>query len=257
MSRRGRGRAVGKIGPRLDLGYDWTVPRRTENEHGMRKRRTLAEIFIDKLENLSGGGPKLISNGALREALKWDEPKYKRVRSELSSLGRIIRGRGYGGSVALASGGAAEALNLFVSYSHADEEAKNDLLKHLEPLRRLQIVKAWHDRMLKPGEDWGKKISENLEKADIILLLVSIDFINSPYCYDIELERAIERHTNGESVVIPVILRSCMWKSTPFGKIQAVPKDGRPVNLWTDRDEALMNVAEGIKQMAEELLNSR
>ena len=85
--------------------------------------------------------------------------------------------------------------------------------------------------MLKPGEDWGKRISDNLEKADIILLLVSIDFINSSYCYDIELDRAIERHTNGESVVIPVILRCYMWKSTPFGTIQAVSKDGRPVSL--------------------------
>jgi hypothetical protein len=151
----------------------------------------------------------------------------------------------------------AEALNVFISYSHADEQAKDDLLKHLEPLRRLEIIKAWHDRMLKPGEDWGKKISDSLEKADIVLLLVSIDFINSPYCYDIELDRAIERHTTGECVVIPVILRSCMWKSTPFGTIQAVPKDGRPVSLWPDRDDAFVNVAEGIKQTAEELLNSR
>jgi hypothetical protein len=138
-----------------------------------------------------------------------------------------------------------------------DEHAKNDLLKHLEPLRRLEIIKAWNDRMLKPGEEWGRKISDNLEKADIILLLVSIDFINSPYCYDIELDRAIERHTDGECSVIPVILRSCMWKSTPFGTIQAVPKDGRPVSLWPDRDEAFVNVVEGIKQVAEELLNSR
>jgi hypothetical protein len=221
------------------------------------KRRTFSELFIDKLEDLSDGKPKLISNKALREALRWDEPKYKRIRSELWSQGKIIRGRGYGGSVGLASGRGAEALNVFVSYSHADEQSKNDLLKHLEPLRRLEIVRAWHDRMLKPGEDWGKKISDNLEKADIILLLVSIDFINSPYCYDIELDRAIERHTAGESVVIPVILRSCMWKSTPFGNIQAVPKDGRPVNLWADRDEAFVNVVEGIKQMAEELLSSR
>ena len=223
----------------------------------MKKRRTLAELFIDKLEELSGGKPKLVSNKSLREALNWDEPKYKRIRSELRAQGKIIRGRGYGGSVGLASGRGAEALNVFVSYCHADEEAKNDLLKHLEPLRRLEIIKAWHDRMIKPGEDWGKKISENLEKADIILLLVSIDFINSSYCYDIELDRAIERHTAREAVVIPIIIRSCMWKSTPFGQIQAVPKDGRPVALWLDRDEAFVNVAEGIRQMAEELLNSR
>jgi hypothetical protein len=221
------------------------------------KRRTFAQLFVDKLEHLSGGRPKLVSNKTLRDALKWDEPKYKQVRSELLSQGKIIRGRGYGGSVGLASARGAEALRVFVSYAHADEQAKNDLLSHLEPLRRLEIISTWHDRMLKPGEDWGKKISDNLERADIILLLVSIDFINSPYCYDVELDRAIERHTNREAVVIPVILRSCMWKSTPFGAIQAVPRDGRPVSLWSDRDEAFVNVVEGIKQTAEELLNSR
>jgi hypothetical protein len=103
----------------------------------------------------------------------------------------------------------------------------------------------------------GGKISDDLAKADIILLLISIDFINSPYCYDIELDRALERHTAGEAVVIPVILRSCVWKSTSFGNVQAVPKYGRPVALRPDRDEALINVAEGIKQLAEDLLTSR
>ena len=219
-------------------------------------RRTFAELFLDKLEELSGGKAKLIGNKALRDALGWEESKYKRIRSELLAQGKIIRGRGQGGSVGLAGGGDA-ALRIFVSYSHADEHDKNDLLKHLEPLRRLNIVSAWNDRMLKAGEEWGKKISENLEKADIVLLLVSIDFINSQYCYDVELDRAIERHTNGECVVIPIILRSCMWKSTPFAKIQAVPKDGRPVSLWPDRDEAFVNIAEGIRQVAEELSNSR
>ena len=119
------------------------------------------------------------------------------------------------------------------------------------------IIKAWHDRKIKVGEDWGKQISDNLEQADIILLLVSIDFINSEYCYDVELDRAIERHSAGEAVLIPAIIRSCMWKHTQFANIQAIPKDGRPVSLWSDRDDAFVNVAKAIKQKAEELLTSR
>jgi hypothetical protein len=83
------------------------------------------------------------------------------------------------------------------------------------------------------------------------LLLVSIDFINSKYCYDIELEAAMERHSKGNAVVIPVILRSCFWHNTPFAKLQALPKDAKAISSWTDRDEALAAVAEGVRQIAE------
>jgi hypothetical protein len=125
----------------------------------------------------------------------------------------------------------------------------------LEPLRRLKLIEAWHDRKIKPGEEWDKSISINLEKADIILLLISIDFINSSFCYDIELERAIERQATKEAEVIPIILRNCMWQQTSFGKLQALPKDARPVSLWADRDDALVNVADGM-MVSDKLQNS-
>lgn len=126
----------------------------------------------------------------------------------------------------------------------------------MHPLQRLQLIDSWQDRKLKPGEEWDKVISSKLQEADVILLLVSIDFINSGYCYDTELERAMKRHALGEAVVIPIILRSCMWQQTPFAKIQALPKDARAVALWPDRDEALVNIAEGIRQVAEERLST-
>jgi hypothetical protein len=222
-----------------------------------RARRTNAQLFIDELTKLSGGEQKLVANKALRETLEWDEDRYARIRSELVDQRKVIVGRGQGGTVGLASAPGAKALVVFISYSHADEAFKTDLLKHLEPLRRMQLIETWHDRKIKPGEEWDKSISTILEKAHIILLLVSIDFINSPYCYDIELERAIERHSTNEAVVIPVILRSCMWKQTPFAKLQALPKDARAVSLWPDRDEALMAVADGIRQAAEQILASQ
>jgi hypothetical protein len=87
-------------------------------------------------------------------------------------------------------------------------------------------------------------------------LLVSIDFINSKYCYEIELEKALDMHGEGRARVIPVILRNCMWQHTSFGKLQAVPKDGKPVTSWPDRDDALTSIAESIRQVAEELLNA-
>ena len=222
-----------------------------------RSRRTFAEVFTDKLTDMSESGKKMISNKAMKEALGWDEAKYVRIRAELISRRQIVLGRGYGGSVGLVAAPGSSALKVFISYSHADEMLKAELIKHLEPLRKLGIIETWHDRMLKAGEDWNKQISGNLEVADLIILMVSIDFINSAYCYDVELEKALERHSSGEALVIPVIARSCMWKTTPFASIQAVPKDGRPIALFQDRDDALTSVAESIREAAEALLARR
>jgi hypothetical protein len=222
-----------------------------------RSRRSYAQLFLDKLLKLSDGEQKLIGNKTVREALGWDEERYGRIRSVLLQQRKIIIGRGYGGSVGLASapGAKPKALTVYISYSHADEGWKTDLIKHLEPLRRLQLIDAWHDRKIKPGEEWDKVISSNLESADIILLLVSIDFINSSYCSDVELERAIERHAAGDAKVVPIILRSCMWQQTPFAKLQALPTDARALSLWPDRDQALTIVAEGVRQISEQLLD--
>ena len=200
---------------------------------------------------------KLVSNKALRESLGWEEQKYLRIKGDLSSRGEIINGRGYGGSVGLATAPGSKALKAFVSYSHEDEALKVELLKHLEPLRKLHIIETWHDRKIKAGDDWDKQVSANLEAADLILLIVSIDFINSSYCYDVELEKALERHASGSAVVVPIIARSCMWKTAPFASIQAVPKDGRPIALWTNRDEALADISESIRVTAEGLLEKR
>ncbi len=221
-----------------------------------RSRRTHKQLFIDKLAELAGQEQKLIGNITLRAALDWDESRYKRIREELVAQNQIVVGRGQGGSVGLATALGSKGLTLFVSYCHADEDFKSDLLKHLEPLQRLHLIETWHDRKLNAGEEWDKVISSNLEKADIVLLLVSVDFINSAYCYDVELERALERHAENHARVIPVILRPCMWNQAPFAKLQLLPKDARAVSLWTNRDEALLNVAEGVRQVAEELLAS-
>jgi len=86
---------------------------------------------------------------------------------------------------------------------------------------------------------------------------ISIDFINSKYCYDIELDKALELHDQKKAVVIPIILRNCMWKHTPFAKIQALPKEAKAVNSWDDRDEALASIAESIRVVADDLLTSR
>jgi hypothetical protein len=220
------------------------------------QKRTYAEIFLDELTDLSGDEPCLIGNTTLRNTLGWDSDRYERIKSQLYEEGLIILGKGKGGSVGLATAPGSEALRVFISYSHIDQTLKNELVKHLEPLRRRNLIESWHDGVLKAGDEWEDEISTQLEEANIILLLVSIDFINSEFCYDVELERALERHDEGTAVVIPIILRACHWQQTPFSKLQALPKDLKAISSWSDRDEAFTNVVEGIRLAAEEILSS-
>lgn len=110
-------------------------------------------------------------------------------------------------------------LKAFISYSHADAAIKVDLLKHLTPLSRLGLVEAWHDGEIETGDKWADAIKGNLESADIIILLISVDFINSRYCNQIELTHAMEREANNTTVVIPVIARNCLWQEELFGSL--------------------------------------
>lgn len=146
-------------------------------------------------------------------------------------------------------------IEVFYSYAHADEKLRNELEKHLALLKQRGYISEWHDRRVLAGREWERDIDEHLNTARIILLLVSADFLASDYCYGIEMKRALERHEAGEAIVIPIILRKVDWHTSPFGKLQALPKDGKPVTSWSNRDEAFYNVAEGIRKAIEELPN--
>jgi tetratricopeptide (TPR) repeat protein len=145
------------------------------------------------------------------------------------------------------------AVEVFYSYSHKDEELRDQLENHLSMLKREGVIKGWHDRRISAGQEWEGQIDAHLNSADIILLLVSSDLLASAYCYDVEVKRAMERHEAKEARVIPIILRSCDWKRAPFGKLQALPKDVVPVKKWKDTDDAFLNIAEGLRKAAEEI----
>lgn len=136
---------------------------------------------------------------------------------------------------------------VFFSYSHKDEPLRDELEKHLSMLRREGLIEIWHDRRITAGSEVDSEISRNLEEADIILLLVSVDFLASEYCYSIEMNRAIERHDAGLAKVIPIILRKCEWRRAPFGKLLAVPTDGRPAMSWPSLDDALTDITTQIR----------
>jgi hypothetical protein len=148
---------------------------------------------------------------------------------------------------------SADPIDLFYCYSHKDEGLRNELQAHLAILKRLGLIRQWHDRRITGGKDYEDVIDDNLERAGVILLLVSSDFLESDYCYDREMARALQRHDTGEARVVPVILRPVDWRGAPFGRLQALPKDAHPVTMWHNRDEAFRNVASGIRAVIEEL----
>ena len=138
-------------------------------------------------------------------------------------------------------------INLFFCYSHKDEALRDELAAHLRLLERNKVIGTWHDRRIGAGEEWREAINDNLEKAHLVLLLVSSDFLSSDYCYDVEMTRALSRQKAGETVVIPIILRACKWDGAPFANLQALPRDAMPVTSWSNRDEAWTSVVAGIE----------
>lgn len=148
---------------------------------------------------------------------------------------------------------ANDPIEVFISYSHKDEELKDEIYVHLANLTRQNKIKPWQDRAIEAGTEWDAEIKARLESAGIILLLITPRFIASEYCFDKEMQRAMERHAAGTARVIPIIMKPCDWKDTPFSKLQVLPKDAKPVTSWNDQDEALLNVVQGIRKAVDTL----
>jgi hypothetical protein len=147
-------------------------------------------------------------------------------------------------------------IEVFYSYAHRDEALRERLDKHLALLRHNKIISTWSDRKIEAGTKWAEEISHHINSADLILLLVSADFIASDYCYGIEMQRALERERAGEARVIPIILRPVDWHSAPFGSMQALPRDAIPVTSWEDQEEAWFTIASTIRLICEEIRSS-
>ncbi|HUT34009.1 MAG TPA: COR domain-containing protein [Planctomycetota bacterium] len=148
---------------------------------------------------------------------------------------------------------AVEPARLFYSYAHEDERLRDELEVQLKLFQRRGLILHWHDRCITPGKEWHQQIDHYLNEANIILLLVSPDFLASDYCCDVEVRRALERHQAGEARGVPIIVRDVDWQRTVLGKLQALPTDGKPVVQWPDRDTAWKEVAAGIERVVREL----
>ena len=140
-------------------------------------------------------------------------------------------------------------MRVFLSYSHKDGEALQRLRTHLAPLRRQGHIEAWYDREILAGSELDAEISVELESCQLFLLLVSPDFLASDYCYEREMSRALERHENGEVRVIPIIIEPCDWRSSPLGRLKALPNDGVTVSEWPNQNSAYLDIVNELRRI--------
>ncbi len=148
------------------------------------------------------------------------------------------------------------SFEVFISYSHKDKALRDELAKHLINLKRQGFISDWFDGEISPGTEWEKQILEHLNTAQIILLLISVDFMASDFCYDIEMQQAIARHDKNQARVIPIILRPIDWEGAPFAKLKVLPTDAQPVSKWPSHDDAFEDVVKGIWQAIRDLNRS-
>jgi hypothetical protein len=144
-------------------------------------------------------------------------------------------------------------IEIFFSYAHEDESLMNDVRRQLVVFDRQGLIRKWHDRLIPPGVNWRGQIDHRLAHSDVILLFVSPDFFESDYCYEAEMTEAMRRHRAGSARVVPIILRPCAWQTAPFADLQVLPKNGRPITMWPNQDEACLNVAEGVMHVVREI----
>jgi len=138
---------------------------------------------------------------------------------------------------------------LFISYSSIDCKYRDELQISLSILRRQNLISVWYDRIIEAGSQWERVLDTNLESSDIIVLLVSADFIASDYCWNKEMSRALQLHTKGLSILIPIYIRECDTTDAPFSKLQFVPDPKVPISKWLDRDEAWTSVTKAIRRV--------
>jgi len=149
--------------------------------------------------------------------------------------------------------GSQRSIKVFISYARADQELCKKLEDHLSPLQYSGQITIWQDQEIPVGANWEDQINTHLNDADLILLLISASFIASKYCWNKEVQIALERHKAGRARVIPVILKPTDWQNTPLGQLQALPAEAKPVTQWSDQDAALDNVVRGIRSVVESL----
>ncbi len=136
--------------------------------------------------------------------------------------------------------------NVFVSYAREDAISENNLidefLKHGKPRVRRGEISIFKDtERIDFGEQWRKRIDEELEKTDIAILMISVNFLNSDFIFEHELKVLLEKHKNDGVKILPVLLGTCDWEyEKEIEQFQIFPDANEPLasmneNLFADR----------------------
>ena len=144
-----------------------------------------------------------------------------------------------------------KAVEVFYSYAQEDELLRNKLEKHLSSLRRQGLLTTWHHYRILPRAESAQETIRHLDSAAIILLLISADFLDSDYCYETEMQRAMERHAAKQVCVIPILLRPADIEGTPFAELQGLPTNGKAITTWPNEDEAFLEITRGVRKAIE------
>lgn len=140
-------------------------------------------------------------------------------------------------------------MKVFISYSHKDEDVLKRLHTHLAVMIRKGEISEWFDRKILPGGELDEEIMDKLLASELFLPIVSPDFLASKYCYEVEMKIALSRCRKGEMLVVPIIVEPCDWTSTPLGKLKGLPKDGKAVALWDNKNSAFDDVVKELRRL--------
>jgi TIR domain len=137
-------------------------------------------------------------------------------------------------------------VKIFLCSASEDEDSREKLEQQLAPYRHSGFIQdIWYSQKIEGGMEKNLETQKHLHASQIIVLLVSPNFMNTNEYYDLMLQ-AMDRHTKGEARVVPVLLRPVGWAEAPFSKLQALPKNEKPITSWSNREEAFLEVAQGI-----------
>lgn len=221
--------------------------------------RLAADAGIDSSLISFGGEPRRIWYSLLNQAEKRqrvaslievaqrDYPRNERLRQLRSEVGGDQRHPGKTPSRDTAPT-SPRPIRIFISYSRQDEVLRDQLEINLSVLRRRGEIEVWHDQMISVGENRQEALKRSLEQAELILLLVSPDYLASRSTYK-EMETALRFQQEGRARVIPIILRPVELSSHPLAQLQWLPRGGIPVIAWKSRDEAWVNILEGLRNV--------
>lgn len=143
---------------------------------------------------------------------------------------------------------------IFISYCHENDKHFKALMSHLGAIAKFNNIEIFTDQKVDIGQDLDGVIQENLQNSDIVVCLVSTEYLNSDYCIRKELEVAIDKQTIDDSKIFPIIVEECIWKRTYFGKIKCAPQDGGPISKYENISSIYLDV---VDQLMSQIENNR